>query len=81
MTSKDNKKINFAESYEDLQKIVEWFEKGEIDLDEGLKKFEEGLKLVQELKKYLAEVENKVKVIKVKFNQKDDASEESGSLF
>ncbi len=68
MSAKTTSKINFAKSHEELQKIVEWFEKGDVDLEEGLKKFEEGLKLVGDLKKYLAEVENKVKLIREKYN-------------
>ena len=38
-----DKKFNFAKSYQELQKIVEWFEKEEIDLEDGIKKFEEGI--------------------------------------
>jgi exodeoxyribonuclease VII small subunit len=43
---------------------VEWFEQEEIDLEEGIKKFEEGSKLVKELKEYLEKVENKIKELK-----------------
>lgn len=75
MSPKNQTKINFAKSYNDLQAIVEWFEKGEVDLEEGVKKFEIGLKLVGELKGYLSSVENKVKKIKEKF---DNTEEEKG---
>lgn len=61
-----DKKFNFAKSYTDLQKIVEWFEKEEIDLEEGMEKFEEGMKSVKELKSYLEKMENKIKDIKNK---------------
>lgn len=80
-------KINFARSYNDLQKIVEWFEKGNVDLEEGVKKFEEGIVLVQELKKYLGNVENKVRQIKIKFEKdevverEDEDEEETATLF
>ena len=63
---KDSKKNNFSKSYKDLQAIVDWFEKDEVDLEEGIKKFEAGLKLVKELKEYLSTVENKVKELKTK---------------
>ena len=59
-----DKKINFAKTYGDLQKIVEWFEKEEIDLEEGIKKFEEGTKIVNDLKEYLDKVENRIKETK-----------------
>lgn len=81
MTARESKKFNFAQSYADLQKTVEWFEKGEVDLEEGIKKFEDGLKLVGELKKYLQTVENKVKQIKGKMTAGGERSDEKDSLF
>lgn len=57
-------KINFAKSYADLQKIVEWFEKKDVDLEDGIKKFEEGIKLVKQMKEYLNTMENKIKELK-----------------
>lgn len=59
-----NKNFNFKKSYQELQNIVEWFEQEEIDLEEGIKKFEEGSKLVKELKEYLEKVENKIRELK-----------------
>jgi exodeoxyribonuclease VII small subunit len=58
------KKFNFTKSYEELQKITEWFEKEDVDLEEGLEKFEEGAKLVKGLKDYLSKMENKIKELK-----------------
>ena len=40
MPIKETKKINFSESFKELEKIVEGFEREEIDLEEGLKKFD-----------------------------------------
>lgn len=59
-----NQKFNFKQSYAELQKIVEWFEREDIDLEEGIKKFEEGGALVKELKKYLENVEHKIEEIR-----------------
>lgn len=61
-------KPDFAVAFAELEKISEWFETEEIDLDEGLKKFERGLELATECKKKLTEVENKVEEIKKKFS-------------
>jgi len=61
---KTSEKNNFAKNYAELQKIVEWFEKDEIDLEEGIDKFEHGAKLVKELKIYLEKMENKIKELK-----------------
>jgi exodeoxyribonuclease VII small subunit len=59
-----DKKINFSKAYQELQKIVEWFEREEIDLEEGIKKFEEGSEIVKDLKGYLEKMENKIKELK-----------------
>ncbi|MFH1712267.1 MAG: exodeoxyribonuclease VII small subunit [Patescibacteria group bacterium] len=61
------KQPTFAEAYAELEKLTEWFETEEVDLDDGLKKFERGLELAQICKKQLAEVENKVTTLKKKF--------------
>lgn len=62
------KKENFAKAFEELEDITRWFEGDEVDLDEGLKKFERGLELAKMCKDKLSEVENKVKEIKTKFD-------------
>ncbi len=60
--------IDFASSFEELEKITQWFDSEEnVDVEVGLKKFERGLELASELKKKLSEVENKVEEIKKKF--------------
>lgn len=63
------KAINFAKAFQELESITEWFERDEADLDEGLKKFERGLELAAACKEKLAEVENKVREIKAKYEQ------------
>ncbi len=61
------KQPTFAEAFAELEKLTEWFETEEVDLDEGLQKFERGLELAKVCKKKLAEVENKVTALKEKF--------------
>ncbi|MEK7665809.1 MAG: exodeoxyribonuclease VII small subunit [Patescibacteria group bacterium] len=63
------KEFNFTKAFEELETIMQWFEKEEVDLDEGLKKFERGLELAKACKDTLAEVENKVEKIKLKFGE------------
>jgi exodeoxyribonuclease VII small subunit len=60
---------NFSQAFVELEEITEWFEKGEVDLDEGLKKFERGLELAKVCKGKLSEVENKIKELKKKFEE------------
>lgn len=62
------KQLTFSEAFQELEELTKWFETEEIDLDEGLKKFERGLELAQICKKKLAEVENKVTTLKKKFD-------------
>ena len=62
------KKEDFSASFAELEEIAEWFETEDVDLDEGLTKFERGLELAQVCKKKLTEVENKVTEIKKKFS-------------
>ncbi|MEK7545606.1 MAG: exodeoxyribonuclease VII small subunit [Patescibacteria group bacterium] len=68
MSVKEAKKANFAEAFKELEDIVQWFEASEVDLEEGLKKFERGLELAKKCRSRLAEVENKVTQIKEKFS-------------
>jgi exodeoxyribonuclease VII small subunit len=58
------KKMTFAKTYQELEKIVNWFEQGEVDVEVGIEKFEAGMKLAKELKTYLNETENKIKELK-----------------
>ena len=62
------KQPTFAKAFAELEELTQWFETQEVDLDEGLKKFERGLELAAICKKKLSEVENKVEKLKVTFN-------------
>jgi len=70
-----SKKFNFAESFDDLTKLVESLESGDIDLDKALTNYEEGLKIIQDCKKHLSSVENKVKVIREKYDDSFETEE------
>jgi exodeoxyribonuclease VII small subunit len=43
-----------------------WFESGDTDIDEAVKKYEEATKLLDEMEKYLKTAENKIKKITTK---------------
>ena len=58
---------NFTKAFEELEEITRWFEEEDVDLEEGLKKFERGLELASVCKKHLSTVENKVEETKKKF--------------
>lgn len=69
MSSKGKDKFDFGEAYGELEQIVAWFEREDVDLEEGLKKFERGLELAKKCKERLKEVENKVVEIRAKFGE------------
>jgi len=54
---------SYREMSQQLEEIMEWFESGDIDIDEAIKKYEEATKLLDEMEKYLKTAENKIKKI------------------
>lgn len=57
------KEINFEESMGKLEEITLELEKGDLDLDSSLKKFEEGMVLSKQCSKILEESEKKINVL------------------
>lgn len=55
--------INFETSMEQLEKIVQDLEKGDLNLDDSIKKFEEGMKISKECNKFLEDAEKKITVL------------------
>jgi len=56
-------KFQFEKALEDLEKIVEAMESGELTLDQALKKYEEGVGLVRACQSKLVETEKKIEVL------------------
>jgi exodeoxyribonuclease VII small subunit len=57
---------SYRKMAEELEQITLWFESGDIDIDEAVKKYEEATKLLDEMEKYLKTAENKIKKISLK---------------
>ena len=57
------KKNNFEEKIEQLEKVVNELEKGEMNVDESLLKFAEGMKLSKECNKMLEDAEKKITIL------------------
>ena len=57
------KELNFEETMENLEKIVQELEKGDLNLDDSISKFEEGMKLSKSAGKYLEEAEKKITML------------------
>lgn len=63
------KQPTFEEAFAELEILTEWFETKEVDLDEGVKKYERGLELADVCRKKLADVENKVTELTKQFSE------------
>lgn len=62
---------SLSESFNELERLVEEFEKGDIDLEKGIPQFKKGLALASMLKKRLQEIENEIHEIKVEFEENE----------
>ena len=60
------KNLSFEESLEELEKLVETLEKGELSLEESLKSFERGVQLTRNCQTALKSAEQKVRVLSEK---------------
>lgn len=54
---------SFENKMEELEAIVKNLEKGDMNLDDSLVKFEEGMKLSKECRKMLDEAEKKITIL------------------
>lgn len=55
------------EAMKELERINNWFQNEDLDLDEGLEKLQQAQKLTQQIKTRLNEVENKFIALKEEF--------------
>ena len=69
----DNKEINFEDTMKKLENIANELEKGDLDLDTSVSKFEEGMKLSKKCNEIL---ENSEKRISILINNGEDIKEE-----
>ena len=67
------KEDNFETKMQALEKIVSDLEKGDLNLDESVKKFEEGMKISKECSKMLEETEKRITIL---LNDEDEIVEE-----
>ena len=65
--------INFEENMKQLEQIANELEKGNLDLDTSVKKFEEGMKISKECSDILEKAEKKITVL---INAKDEEIKE-----
>jgi exodeoxyribonuclease VII small subunit len=53
---------------DELNRLIEWFESDQLNLDEAVDKYEQAMELLQKMENHLKTAENKVKKIAVKFD-------------
>lgn len=68
-----SKEMNFEETMQELEKIVQELENGDLNLDYSINKFEEGMKLSKSASDYLEKAEKKITVL---INAKDEEIKE-----
>ena len=66
--AKQKKTKSFENIFEDLKKIVERMDEGDIQLENSLELFEEGMSLVEQGKNKLDEAGLKIKTLTKSFN-------------
>ena len=71
---KMDKNKNFEEQIEKLESIVKELEKGELNLDDSVSKFEEGIKISKECNEILETAEKKISIL---VNQNGEMKEEN----
>ena len=69
----DNKEINFEDTMKKLENIANELEKGYLDLDTSVSKFEEGMKLSKKCNEILENAEKRISIL---INNGEDIKEE-----
>lgn len=64
-------KQNLEKMFAELEKITADLQAEDLDLETAIEKFEKGLLLSEQLKKRLAEIENKIEMVKLKFSAEE----------
>ena len=59
----ESKKASFEDNMQNLEKIVTELEKGDLNLDDSISKFEEGIKISKECNKMLEDAEKKITIL------------------
>lgn len=69
MVKKTNSKKSYRQLSEELAKLMEWFESGDVDLEEAIANYQKATKLIGELEDYLKNAENEIKKITANFDK------------
>jgi exodeoxyribonuclease VII small subunit len=61
-----------AQLQTELDELLNWFESGDIDIDQAVDKYKQGLELIKEIEDRLKTAENTVKKLAVSFNKETE---------
>lgn len=64
-----SKTKKLSEKLAELDQLVSWFDNEDVDIDDAIEKFDEVGALAADIKAELAVLENKITVLKQKFDQ------------
>ncbi len=67
MSQKNNHSL--AQEIAQLDELASWFEQDDFDLEEALVKFEEATKVADSIDEKLTKIENKITVLKARFDE------------
>ena len=63
--------VKLQDQITQLDDLLAWFDNSDIDLDEALQKFDQGVLLAEDIKKRLGQLQNKITVLKQRFDQSE----------
>ena len=66
--------MNFEENVEQLEKVVQELENGNLNLEDSIKKFEEGMAISKKCNEILEEAEKKITVLIKKYSSELETS-------
>jgi len=69
MSNAKNNDVSLSDQLRQLDELIAWFDQDDFDLDVALKKFDEGVKLTEALEDRLSKLDNKITVLKERFDR------------
>lgn len=76
MILQEKNTISFEDAMKELEQIASQLEKGDLNLDQSVAKFEEGMKLSKTCNKILEDAEKRISIL---IKNEDDVTEENFS--
>ncbi len=64
-----SKEKTLKQKLADLEALVTWFDSEDVDVEEAITKFDEGSKLADEIRDDLKTLENKITILKKRFDE------------